>query len=152
MGKRYNINALQLESDIINNGFTLKEMSSIVGRNETYISQVKRSGTIDRDVLDKVCMVIRAKADDYLVEASSIAQVKSDADDKLSNIDDAIASMTKMLEQIQANTKVIADNIQTISNTNYTNGQESKRFYQTCSGFFYKATNWMKAFDRKGEN
>lgn len=148
MGKRYSINALQLESDILNNGYTLKEMSSIVGRNETYISQVKRFGTIDRDVLDKVCMVIRTKADDYLVEATSVAQVKPDADDKLSNIDDAITSMTKMLESIQNNTKVIADNIQTISNTNYAGTQEAKRFYQTCAGMFNRLDKWMRSFSK----
>lgn len=147
MREMVRVDGLKLESAIFDAGYNLQEMSTICDRNMSYVSTIKKYGQVDRSVLAKICMVIQKDINEFITTQPN--EVKPEAnDDKLTNIDDALASMTKMLEQIQNNTKVIADNIQTISNTNYAGTQEAKRFYQTCAGMFNRLDKWMRSFNK----
>lgn len=154
MDKYVYINADAFKEAIRRKGFTLKEMSRMFDKNGSYISYtgtLSGGGRIEMEFLEKVCLVIREKPESFIVakvaekEEEKEAPHGSDMRAEITSINDAMASLVRMMETTMNTVKRISDEVATIKDTEYTASQESKRFYQEGHVTFKTIVNWIKA-------
>ena len=153
MDKYVYINTDAFKESIKRKGFNLREMSRMFDKNSSYISYtgtLNGGGRIEREFLEKVCLVIREKPESFiLAEAEEKAEKKappgSDMQAEITSINDAMASLVRMMETTMNTVKRISDEVSTIKDTEYTASQESKRFYQEGHATFKTIISWIKA-------
>lgn len=150
MDKYVYINTDAFKEAIRRKGFNLREMSRMLDRSDNYITYVgapSGGGRIEKAFLEKVCLVIKEKPESFIVDkqAEKEAPHGNDMQVELTSINDAMASLVRMMETTMNTVKRISDEVSTIKDTEYTASQESKRFYQEGHVTFKTLISWMKA-------
>lgn len=153
MDKYVYINTDAFKEAIRRKGFTLNEMSRMFDKNKHYISYtgtLSGGGKIEREFLEKVCLVLREKPESFIVakveeKAEKESPHGNDMQAEITSINDAMASLVRMMETTMNTVKRISDEVATIKDTEYTASQESKRFYQEGHATFKTIINWIKA-------
>jgi hypothetical protein len=156
MDKYVYINTDAFKEAIRRNGFNLREMSRMFDKNSSYISYtgtLNGGGRIEREFLEKVCLVIREKPESFILaeaeekaeKAEKEAHPGSDMQAEIASINDAMASLVRMMETTMNTVKRISDEVSTIKDTEYAASQESKRFYQEGHATFRTIISWIKA-------
>ena len=155
MDKYVYINTDAFKEAIRKKGFNLREISRMFDKSSGYIAFVGSpscGGKIDKAFLEKACLVIREKPESFILDQKEEKDEKvtqkaapTGSAAEIEQINDAMASLVRMMETTMNTVKRISDEVSTIKDTEYTASQESKRFYQEWHATFKTLINWIKA-------
>ena len=155
MDKYVYINTDAFKEAIRKKGFKLSEMSRMYDKSDGYIGSAgapSSGGRIEKAFLEKVCLVIREKPESFILDQKEEKDEKvtqkaapTGSTAEIEQINDAMASLVRMMETTMNTVKRISDEVSTIKDTGYTASQESKRFYQEGHVTFKTIVNWIKA-------
>ncbi len=98
--------------------------------------------------LEKVCLFLRAEQKEFILpdepKAKAAQAAPSDLKAEVEQLNDAMASLVKMMETTMNTVKRISDEVSTLSATEYAASQEQKRYFQTGNAFFKQLLNFLK--------
>ena len=137
--------------------FTASQMATLCGKTSNYFTWACKNNKVNGDVLEKLCIVTKTRPEDFcLVEEEPEAKEQPKAENQtaelkaeITAINDAMASMVRMLETVQNTVKRISDEVSTLKDVEYTAAQESKRFYQAGNSMFKTIAYWLKGNNRE---
>lgn len=156
MDKYVYINTDAFKTAIRRNGFNLTDMSRMFDKHSSYIGSIeaRSGGRIELAFLEKVCLVLREKPESFIVDKTKEKEEKEEkatteaaptCSAEIEQINDAMASLVRMMETTMNTVKRISDEVSTIKDTEYAASQESRRFYQEGHVTFKTLINWIKA-------
>lgn len=153
---RVAINVEKLKEAVRGSGYTDTEISIVCGKSKSYLNNVWRSERIGTEFLGKACLMLKCEPEEFIIEVpeadnpkegpagGAAATQSAELRAEITAINDAMASMVRMLETVQNSVKRISDEVSTLKDVEYTAAQESKRFYQAGNAMFKSIQYWLK--------
>lgn len=150
-----NINVGRLREAINKSGYSETELGIACGKSRSYLNQCWRTARMGSNFINRLCLIIKRSPEEFFVEiepeaahvvdGTQTAELKAE----ITAINDAMASMVRMLETVQNTVKRISDEVSTLKDVEYTAAQESKRFYQAGNAMFKSIQYWLKGNNKE---
>lgn len=150
MQRRIPINSELFKQVIKESGYTQKDLSFMFDAQTNYVARCLADEAMGEETLNKICVLIRRKPEDFIKKVEEKVETQESVPDKasieaeISAVNDAMASLVKMMEVVQNNVKRLSDEVSTLKDTEYMAAQEAKRYYQTGNAFFKQVIGFLK--------
>lgn len=145
------IDGNKMRNIIKNSGLSNAEVAKILDIPLGTLSAWQSKNRMQDTQLEKICLLLRVEREELILpdapeeKAEKEAPHGSDMLAEITSINDAMASLVRMMETTMNTVKRISDEVLTIKDTEYTASQESKRFYQEGHVTFKTIVSWIKA-------
>lgn len=143
------IDGNKVKAEIKKTGLSVTDMAKIFDIPLGTLSAWLSKNEMPDAQLEKVCLFLRTEQKEFILpdapkEKAVPVTAPSDLKAEVEQLNDAMASLVKMMETTMNSVKRISDEVSTLSNTAYTASQEQKRYFQTGNAFFKQLLNFLK--------
>lgn len=143
------IDGSKIKDEIKKTGITVTDMAKIFDIPLGTLSAWLSKNEMPDAQLEKVCLFLRMEQKEFILpdepkEKAVPVAAPSDLKAEVGQLNDAMASLVKMMETTMNSVKRISDEVSTLSNTAYTASQEQKRYFQTGNAFFKQLLSFLK--------
>lgn len=145
------IDGNKIKDEIKKTGISVTDMAKIFDIPLGTLSAWLSKNEMPDAQLEKVCLFLRAEQKEFILpeepkkkKEKAAPAAPSDLKAEVEQLNDAMASLVKMMETTMNSVKRISDEVSTLSNTAYTASQEQKRYFQTGNAFFKQLLNFLK--------
>lgn len=171
--KRYDeqikINGAEIRVALTSKNITMTKASKIIGKNETYISECTRRGTISKEALESLCLLIEEKPEKFIQKNPVTQEPTANTEDQeelfkqldeingalfevvnkqrnqISSIDKTKAHVETLLagmKQLVETCRNTSDMCKQIAESSAEMLRESKRFYEESKKFYSGKKNY----------